>query len=60
MHESMYDEELKAFRDSFVKFLDKEVKPHHAQWEADGQVSRADDGDTIRYADAERRTRLAE
>jgi alkylation response protein AidB-like acyl-CoA dehydrogenase len=41
MHESMYDENLKAFRDSFVKFLDKEVKPHHAKWEDDGVVPRA-------------------
>ncbi len=41
MHESMYDENLKAFRDSFVKFLDKEVKPHHAKWEDDGVVPRS-------------------
>ena len=32
MHESMYDDDLKAFRDSFKKFLDREVKPFHAQW----------------------------
>jgi alkylation response protein AidB-like acyl-CoA dehydrogenase len=41
MHESMFNDELKAFRDSFVKFLDKEVKPHHAKWEDDGVVPRA-------------------
>ena len=41
MHESMYDENLKAFRDSFVKFLDKEVKPYHAKWEDDGVVPRS-------------------
>ena len=41
MHESMYDDDLKAFRDSFKKFVDKEVKPFHAQWERDGMVPRA-------------------
>ena len=41
MHESMYDDDLKTFRDSFKKFLDKEVKPFHAQWEHEGMVPRA-------------------
>ena len=40
MHESMYNEELRAFRDTVKKFMDKEVKPFHAQWEKDGVVSR--------------------
>ena len=41
MHESMYDEDLKAFRDSFRKFIAKEITPFHAQWEQDGVVPRA-------------------
>src|SRR5436305_221352 len=41
MHDSMYDDDLRAFRDSFCKFIDKEIKPFHAQWENDGVVSRA-------------------
>ncbi|HEY4222916.1 MAG TPA: acyl-CoA dehydrogenase family protein, partial [Myxococcota bacterium] len=41
MHESMYDDELKAFRDSFQRFIAKEIKPFHAQWEHDGVVPRA-------------------
>ena len=34
------DDEHEAFRRTVRSFLDKEVAPHHAQWEADGQVSR--------------------
>src|ERR1043166_9010552 len=41
MHDSMYDDDLRAFRDSFKKFIEKEVKPFHEQWEKDGCVSRA-------------------
>ena len=41
MHESMYDDDLKAFRDSFKKFIDKEIKPHHPTWEREGVVPRA-------------------
>lgn len=41
MNEAMFDDELRAFRDSFRKFIDKEVKPFHAQWEEEGMVSRA-------------------
>jgi acyl-CoA dehydrogenase len=36
----MFDDDLRAFRKSFVKFLATEVTPHHAQWEKDGVVSR--------------------
>ncbi len=32
--------EHEAFRRTVRSFLEKEVAPHHAQWEADGQVSR--------------------
>jgi alkylation response protein AidB-like acyl-CoA dehydrogenase len=40
MNESMYDDDLKAFRESFKKFIEKEVKPFHAAWEREGAVSR--------------------
>src|SRR3954468_24872074 len=36
----LLDDEHEAFRRTVRAFLDKEVVPHHAQWEADGQVSR--------------------
>jgi alkylation response protein AidB-like acyl-CoA dehydrogenase len=41
MNESMYDEELKAFRDSFRKFIATEIKPFHGEWEKEGIVPRA-------------------
>ena len=41
MHESMFDDDLRTFRDSVRKFMEKEVKPFHAQWEHEGMVSRA-------------------
>jgi alkylation response protein AidB-like acyl-CoA dehydrogenase len=34
------DEEHEAFRRTVRSFVEKEVTPHHAQWESDGQVSR--------------------
>jgi acyl-CoA dehydrogenase len=40
MRDSMFDDDLRAFRDSFRKFIDKEIKPYHAQWEREGVVSR--------------------
>ncbi len=36
----LFDEEHEAFRDAVGTFLDKEVVPHHEQWEADGIVDR--------------------
>ena len=30
------------FRTSVRRFIEREVKPHHAQWENDGMVSRAE------------------
>jgi len=33
-------EEHEAFRRTVRSFIEKEVAPHHAQWEQDGQVSR--------------------
>ena len=37
---SIYEQEHEDFRSSVRAFMDKEVVPHHAQWEKDGQVSR--------------------
>ncbi len=37
---SIYEQEHEDFRTTARAFLDKEVTPHHAQWEKDGQVSR--------------------
>ena len=36
----LFDDEHEAFRDAVGTFLDKEVVPHHEQWEADGIVDR--------------------
>jgi alkylation response protein AidB-like acyl-CoA dehydrogenase len=36
----IFDEEHEAFRRTVRSFLDKEVVPHHDQWEKDGIVSR--------------------
>jgi acyl-CoA dehydrogenase len=33
-------EELAALRDLVRRFIDKEIAPHHARWEREGQVSR--------------------
>ena len=41
MHDSILDDDVRAFRDSFRKFVEKEVTPFHAQWEKDGVVPRA-------------------
>ena len=36
----LLEDEHEAFRRTVRSFLEKEVVPHHQQWEADGQVSR--------------------
>ena len=36
----LLEEEHESFRQTARAFIEKEVKPHHEQWEADGQVSR--------------------
>jgi acyl-CoA dehydrogenase len=41
MRDSMYDDDLKAFRDSFRKFIEKEIKPFHEEWEREGVVPRS-------------------
>ncbi|GAA2892053.1 long-chain specific acyl-CoA dehydrogenase [Pseudonocardia halophobica] len=40
MQRDIFDAEHDAFRDLVRTFLEKEVVPHHAQWEKDGQVDR--------------------
>ena len=37
---SIYEQEHEDFRQSVRTFMEKEVVPHHVQWEQDGQVSR--------------------
>jgi acyl-CoA dehydrogenase len=37
---SLFNEEHEAFRDMVRKFIDKEIAPHHAQWESEGLVPR--------------------
>lgn len=41
MERNIFDEEHLMFRDAVRRFMEKEVAPHHEQWEADGVVSRA-------------------
>ena len=36
----VFEDEHEAFRRTVRSFLEREVVPHHQQWEADGQVSR--------------------
>ncbi len=38
---TLFATEHDVFRDSFRKFVETEISPHHAAWEADHQVSRA-------------------
>ena len=40
MTREIFDEEHESFRDAVGTFLDKEVVPHHDQWEKDGVVDR--------------------
>ena len=40
MKREIFDAEHEAFRDAVGTFLDKEVVPHHEQWEKDGIVDR--------------------
>ena len=36
----LFNEDHEAFRDMVRRFIDNEIAPHHAQWEADGVVPR--------------------
>ena len=40
MKRTLFNEEHEIFRRSVRQFLEKEVVPHHAQWEKDGIVPR--------------------
>lgn len=37
----IFEAEHESFRDTVRSFIEKEITPHHAQWEADGVVDRA-------------------
>ena len=37
---SLFTPDHEAFRDSFRRFMDKEIAPHHADWEEQGYVDR--------------------
>jgi alkylation response protein AidB-like acyl-CoA dehydrogenase len=41
MHDDLHDDELRAFRASFQKFITAEILPHHARWRDAGVVDRA-------------------
>jgi alkylation response protein AidB-like acyl-CoA dehydrogenase len=38
---TLFSADHEAFRDSFRRFVDKEIAPHHAAWEEQGYVDRA-------------------
>ncbi|MBA4214576.1 MAG: acyl-CoA dehydrogenase [Polaromonas sp.] len=38
---TLFNADHEAFRDSFRKFIDKEIAPHHETWEEQGYVDRA-------------------
>ena len=38
MHEALMDEDLKSFRDTVRKWIDKEINPYQDKWEEDGIV----------------------
>ncbi|MBB5434254.1 alkylation response protein AidB-like acyl-CoA dehydrogenase [Nocardiopsis composta] len=40
MQRELFEAEHDLFRESVAEFLEREVKPHHAQWEKDGIVPR--------------------
>lgn len=40
MRRRLFTPEQESFRDSFRRFLEREVVPHHGQWERDGIVPR--------------------
>lgn len=37
---TLFSADHEAFRDSFRRFMDREIAPHHAQWEEQGYVDR--------------------
>ena len=40
MERTIFEDEHHAFRDLARTFVEREIEPHHEQWEEDGQVSR--------------------
>ena len=40
INRKLFSEEHEAFRDTVRKFIDREIKPYHYQWEQDGIVPR--------------------
>ena len=36
--EPLFTEEHEAFRDAFIKFIEKDLKPYHEQWQEQGMV----------------------
>lgn len=38
MHDQILNEELRAFRDTARKWINREITPHHEKWEKDGIV----------------------
>ena len=40
MRRTLFDDDHDLFRSSFRQFVEKEIVPHHEQWEADGVVDR--------------------
>lgn len=40
MHDSLFDDELRAFQQTFRKWVEKEIVPHHPEWEKQGCVPR--------------------
>lgn len=41
MKRTLYHDEHGMFRDAFRRFVEKEITPHHSQWEHDGIVPRS-------------------
>lgn len=40
LHRTIFEPEHDLFRDAFRKFIETEITPHHAAWEAEQQISR--------------------
>ena len=38
---TLFTPDHEAFRDSFRRFMDKEIAPFHEDWEAQGYIDRA-------------------
>ena len=38
---TLFDADHLAFKDAFERFVDKEIAPHHADWEVQGYVDKS-------------------